>query len=287
MQHLKSILATAVLILAILVSALAMPARPASSQGPPADQGCVTRRNASGASAAAGRSSFDLAAQYVFDVTQSTTAGWTVGRDGRAGKRLSFLLPRNSITICAEPSLIPDRAAKRHPMIWLNRNGVTEPFTYTLVAVGNPDVLLGLQMKRSSSLSEILPNLPTKEQVEEARRRRRCPVVSRVPVQNLAAAHAISATLQAELVARDGTFVPITVDQIDFQPDAEMLRYCGYNDPGFVVLAPSYTGWQNHHLYMVLDRNVAGPPEEGWSVMCTRWQAGNWWTRFLSALYGC
>lgn len=287
MRHFKSVLAAAVLVLATLASALVIPARPASSQGATVEQGCVTRRNAFEASAAVDHSSFDLAAQYEFDVTQSTSAGWTLGRDGRAGQRLSFLLPHSSITTCVEPSLIPGRVEKRHPMIWLNRNGAQEPFTYTLVAVGNPQALLGLQMSRSTSLRDILPDLPTAEQVAEARRLRRCPVDSSEPVQNLAGSHAISATLQAELVAHDGKFVPVTVDRIDFQPDSEMLRYCGYNDPGFVLLAPSYPGWQNHHLFMVLKNNVVGPPGEGWSVMCSRWSGGNWWTRFLSVLYGC
>lgn len=289
---------SALVIIAVALVALAG-VWPAGAQTPPGaehtgDLPKSSRRTAFGVPPSSQRSSFDLVAEYTFNVSADGAADWTLGRDGRAGKRLSFLLPRNSIKTYAEPLQVYEKTAERdtsRPMIWLNRSGESEPFTYTLVVVGNQQILFGLQLERAYALGDIFPNLPTEDEIEESRNQGFCPrdlgfADSRVPVSNLAAGDAISATLRGELVAGNGAFFSIPIDAIDFQPDAEMARLC-YTNPGFVLLYPSYGGWQDHRILMVLKNGIAGPPGDGWSILCSSWQSGNWWTRFVSALYGC
>lgn len=294
MKHRKPAFAIIAVVLVALAGVWPVGAQTAPGGEPTGDLPRSSRRMTFGVPPSPQRSSFDLVAEYTFDVADSGAANWTLGRDGRVGKRLSFLLPRNSIQTYAEPGQVYEATARREasrPMIWLNRNPDSEPATYTLVVVGNQQILFGLQLDQAHALDDIFPNRFSEDEIAESKAQGFCArdlgfADSRVPVSNLAVGDAISATMRAELVSHGGAFTPITIDAIDFQPDAEMARLC-YTDPGFVLLYPSYGGWQDHRMLMVLNNQIAGPPGEGWPTLCTSWQSGNWWTRFVSALYGC
>ncbi|HNS01156.1 MAG TPA: hypothetical protein PKM78_02095 [Anaerolineae bacterium] len=290
MQRPSILLLAIVLTMASLGASLRLATQATQGVDSSAGQDMASTRPVSGSMPGAPHASLDLVAEYAFDQTDQEAALWTLGRDGRAGKRLSFLLTGSRIKTYAEPSLVKTAVNHRRPMIWLNRNEDKEPNTYTLVAISDPELLLRLQMDRVHSLSTIMPNLPSEELRKTAKDVGLCPrdlgEDSRVPVEELAIGRALSATLQGELVAPDGTFVPITISHVDFQHDAELAQLC-YNTPGFVLLAPSFPGWQDYQLHMVLKNNVAGPPGEGWVPLCSSWQAGNWWNRFLATLYGC
>lgn len=293
MQRLIALLLAIVLTAVSLWAPSPLTAQAGQSVDSAASQDWISSRTAFGAPPVNPRASLDLVAEYTFDPTGTQAADWTIGRDGRAGKRLSFLLTPTRIKTYAEPSLVKTAVNHRRPVIWLNRNEDQEPYTYTLVVIGDPGLLLGLQMERAGSLQTIIPNLPTEVQQRLAKEVKVCPRslpgsagTSGVPVESLAVGRATNATLHGELVGRDGAFVPVSISHVDFQPDAELAQLC-YNSPGFVLLAPSFAGWQDYQLHMVLAHNIAGPPGEGWPVLCSGWQRGNWWTRFISALYGC
>lgn len=281
MRHFYFALLLAVLLLLGIVAALPMPGQAAH-----ADQTTGFR-----APGGAPRASLDLLAEYTFDVTNSAALDWTLGQDGHAGKRLSFTIARGNLKTYAEPLDVKSAVNHRRPLLWLER-GAHEPYTYTLVLIGNPELPLALQLERAQALGEIFPNLPTAEQVQAAKEAGFCPrdlpggSNSAVPVQSLATGRAQSAALRGELLARNGAYLPLAITHIDFQPDAETAQLC-YKAPGFVLLAPSYPGWQDYQLHMVLTNNIAGPPGEGSAVLCAEWESNHWWLRFLHALFGC
>lgn len=284
MQRFSIALLVSILLMTSVVAVPSMPGHAAH-----ADQG-----TGFGAPPGPPRASLDLLAEYTFDVANSTALGWTLGQDGKAGKRLSFPLGRGSVKTYATTSQVRSAVNHGRPMLLLNRNGYEEPYTYTLVLIGNPELPLSLQLERAQTLDKIFPNLYTAEQMQAAKEAALCPPSlpdqgikeSRVLTQSLATGSAQSAALRGELLARNGTYVPITITHIDFLPDAQTAQLC-YQEPGFVLLAPSHPGWQDYQLHMVLNNNIAGPPGEGSAVLCAEWESNHWWLRFLRALFGC
>jgi len=239
------------------------------------------------------RSSFDLVAEYSFDVTEQEDTGdegainWTLGRDGIAGTRLSYpLVSGDAIQTFAEPGEVRSASALGTPLLWVARSDISEPFTYTLVVIGDPQPLFDLQLEPSRSITDILPRLPTAAEIREALDMGDCPPDSREPVSALLDGTAISVTLRAELVAADRTFIPVSIEAIDYQASIETAQLC-YKFPGFALHPNDRPQSRGYRLLMVLNNSRIGPPGVGWRARCSSWRHSGWWFRFLRAWYGC
>jgi len=233
--------------------------------------------------------SFDLVAEYTFTANAEPGADkWTLGKDRQAGRRLRYALASGDlITTVAEPAEVRVASVKAGtPILWVARSQKTNPYTYTLVVIGDPTPLLDLQLGVTRSVTEIL-SLPTPAEVAAALADGTCPPASSRPATALLNSAISTVRLRVELVGDDGTFIPVSVDAIDYQPSADAAELC-YPYPGFALHRAADPGVGGYRLFMVLnDDGTIGPPGDRWRMLCRQWQGGGWWSRFLAAWYGC
>jgi LysM repeat protein len=231
-------------------------------------------------------SSFDLVIEYTLAITGDDVArDWTIGRDGGIGKRLRYPLKSgDAIETFTETVDVRAASEKGMPILWIARNSATEPYTYTLVVIGNPQPLFDLQVGFTRTLTDIFGKLPTAEEIAALEAMGDPPPVTQRPVSALAGNAAKSVKLRAELVSTGPLFVPVVIEAVDYQMNVKTASL-RYEFPAF-ALHPAVEQ-QNYRLLMVLKDNKAGPPGIGWRRRCDSWRGGGWWFSFLSAWYGC
>ncbi len=243
-------------------------------------------------------SSFALKATYRFTPTAATTMtddttpdAWTLGRDRRAGRQRDYpLLTGNRIHAYATPEAVREASlsARTQPILWLARHdAATEAeraYGYTLVVIGNAAALLDLQLGFTRTLTEVLASdrIPDDEAgLDPCIRRGGLPVTALVPSEQVE-----DVTLEAFLMASDGSFIPLTITAIDHVATAdEAGRF--YRCPGFALHARRRPAQAGYELHMVLNEEGAGPPGPHWRIRCQNWLGMNWWSRFLRFLYRC
>jgi LysM repeat protein len=238
-------------------------------------------------------SSFDLVAEYKYNENAESGADeWTLGKDGIAGLRLSyFLTSGDAIESFSSPGEVRTESVSRAspPMLWVARSNVEEPYTYTLVAIGDPQPLLDLQLGFTRTITQIFKNLPTDEEIEENLRFGDPPPDSREPVEALVGAdgNVESVGLRLELVGTDRLFIPVSIKAIDFHKiiTTASLRY---NFPGFALHPTSHPEVDGYQTLIVLndDSGQIGPPGYRWRQHRTRWTGGGWWSRWRRSWYG-
>jgi LysM repeat protein len=221
-------------------------------------------------------SHIDLVAEYRIDTSvpdDDNTETWTLGQEGLLVKRVSFSLPSgDAIRTYAGPDEVRSESEKDAPLWWLVRSRAAKPYTYTLVMIGSAAPLLALQLKPSATLTDTLG------------RRASTPNVLGDGV-----ALADDVNLRFELVAPDGTAIPVTISAVQYLPavrDATQAQPF----PAFALQTASGPGQAGpgYELLMVLnDDGTLGPPGRGWSARCSSWASGGWWYRFLRRFYRC
>lgn len=229
-------------------------------------------------------SSFDLVAAYRFCPSADPSAsGVTLGKDGQAGKRVSFpLLSGDVISSFTTPEEVENASiisstTGSSPFFWVARSRQQEPFTYTLVLIGDPAPLRDLQLGYSKPLTQVF----TLTDGDNA-----CPANAQ-PVSVLRGQGVASVDLHAELVGDNGAFVPVTLDAIDYYPSIAQAERC-YNFPAFALHPTLNPATQGYQLFVVINDGVAGPPGPGWRARCQVWaRSVSWWSRWLRAFWGC
>lgn len=222
------------------------------------------------------QSSLKLDVGYEFKRdAEATAATWTLGKNGFAGKRLSYPLPSgDAIETVARPETVWISSTTRTPgpIFWLARPSRDQTDAYILVVIGDPQPLLDLQLGFTQTITQMFGQLPT---------------TGSKPVSNLAGNYQQVKVnfLWAELGSRDGTFIPLIVSDIDYHQTVESAQH-RYEFPAF-ALHPAPAG-EGYHLLMVLnDDGAIGPPGYGWRSRCGGWGGGGWFSGFLRSWYGC
>lgn len=221
-------------------------------------------------------SSLKLKVTYVFRPDADDTAtNWTLGANGIVGKQLAYSLASgDAIETVDRPETIRISSTMRtpSPIFWLARPSATNTSSYTLVVIGNPQLLLDLQLGFTQTITQIFSTLPTN---------------GSIPVSGLSGTNSTVARLlmQAELETGDGIFIPLNITSIDYHENVESAQQT-YEFPAFALHpAPSGDGYQ---LLMVLnDDGTIGPPGYGWRSRCVGWRGGGWWSRWARSWYGC
>lgn len=221
----------------------------------------------------------------------TTPEGWTLGRDGRAGRERRYpLLSGNRIHTYAMPEEVREASltARTEAVLWLTRHAAeTEAergYGYTLVVIGGAAPLLDLQLGFTRSWPDILAadRIPDDEAGLD-----RCVRRGALPLTALAPAGTVTAVkLEARLVAGDGSLLPLDITTVDYFPTpAEAERY--YRCPGLALHALRRPAQAGYELHMVLNEEGAGPPGPQWRPRCRNWLGTNWWSRFLRFFYRC
>jgi hypothetical protein len=140
------------------------------------------------------------------------------------------------------------------------------------------------------TITDLLPNLPTPEAIEEALENGTTDLLTntQTPIADLIPSEIGEITsLRGELVGRDGTYVPLTIDQFDYQSNLD-LAGSRYPSLGFALHSTDNPARNGYKIIMVLnDNGIIGPPGSGWRAHCNNWRGGGWWSRFRRAWYGC
>lgn len=217
---------------------------------------------------------------------------WTLGYEGIAGIRRSYCLTSGD-AIFTVP--LPDDVRKGAvlsatsimPILWIARsNETTNTFTYTLVAIGDPTPLLKLQLGATRTITQLLKNLPPLQTISDHIRINRPPPISHEPVNALLDSNSSQVRLRAELMGRDGTYIPISIAAIDYHVNITSAKL-RYTRPGFALqVAPEADSYQ---LWMAFntDTNIVGPPGNRWRQHCRGWRGGGWWSRWRRSWWGC
>jgi len=235
-------------------------------------------------------SSLDLIVQYTFDADDPSgdpdAKEWTLGRNQIAGKRQSYLLlSGDSIETFSNTTQVRQASLDRAPPIfWLVRTSDSEEAsTYILTVIGDPRPLLQMQMEMTptQSITNIIP-APDPTKLEFGI----CPN-TRQPVEKLSLSGKNEVDLQAELVAQDGSFIPIDIVQIDYHETVEIAATC-YESIGFALHSTPDPAGQGYRLLMVLsDDGTIGPPGYGSGGQCSKWYYDSWWNKWRRAWYSC
>jgi LysM repeat protein len=225
--------------------------------------------------------------EYLVDANEpeSGAAEFTFGPELRLSKQLGYPIASGEvISSYNAPQDVPGPSSVLQPMLWLAQSA-TQPFTYTLVAIGAPKPLLDLMLRPTRTVTQLLPTLPTAQQIEDALAVGDPLPDSRQPVSTLLESGLLYVSVKAGLLTDDGLFWPVVVSAIDYQAQARTAK----SRYGNVVLAvhplPGATG--HYRLLAVLTDGEVGPPGSGFRQRCASWRRGNWWTRALSRWYGC
>jgi LysM repeat protein len=230
------------------------------------------------------KSSVDLIVEYTFDrEADSDAPKWTLGRNGRAGKRASYpIFSGDMIDTYSTTIELRSASVNTVPLMWLVRASPNTT-TYTLVVFGDPRPLLDLQMEitPTQKITDIIP--PDNLDLINAGL---CSDTKQ-PVSRLSLSGKNAVRLRAELINKDGNSIPIDIDTIDFHQAVAYAVPC-YRDVGFALHPMPDPAMQGYRLGMVLtDGGVIGPPGRQWRLRCAGWAGGGWWSRWRWAWFGC
>lgn len=232
------------------------------------------------------QSSFDLVTDYAYKADAEPGAiTWTIGKDKKAGKRLRYpLASRESIVVRAGPEGIWNISVQEGaPILWVARSNKDEPFTYTLVVIGDPKPLLDPQLGFARDVTEIIPHVLTAAEVAAAVGAGGNPPPTSQPVNALLNDAITNVQLRAELVGSEGAFTPITIDAIDYQFSIAIAKLV-YPFPGFALHKAS-PGVGGYRLLMVLNDGTIGDPGGETDVSDERWKGGGWWSELMGGWF--
>jgi LysM repeat protein len=230
----------------------------------------------------------DLVVEYVWakDVWE-TDSPFQISRDRVAGRRLAFPVSTDIVTktILSE---VRSASIDKNPYFWVVRSNASEPFSYTLVAIGDPDLIPSLVLSETVTINQVFPgglNDPTATGPT-------CPMVTSLPVLEALGQNGFGqpeklddVRLRLEVVDPDGGFFSVAIDRVDYQPTVGLAARC-HPFPTFALNRSVAPGAEGDQLMLYIQSDgSAGIPGQVRSASCKRWSSGKWWQRVMRQFY--
>ncbi len=181
-------------------------------------------------------------------------------------------------------------SVSQSPLLWVVRSRETEPFSYTLVVIGDPDLITGLVLSETVTISQVfqsrLNDISSATMEACPDRRTKLPIFEALGVNGFGQPQKLeSVSLRLEVASPGGGYFPVKIDYIDYQPLVVLAERC-HNFPTIALNRPADVGPGLHQLMLYIDpEGTAGIPGQTRTLACLRWESGRWWQRVLRQIH--
>jgi LysM repeat protein len=215
--------------------------------------------------------SFDLVVEYQLDPGATQAGEWRTGSQGAVSRRIKYPLLADSITPYTNTVELQRSSAESAPLLWLAPTD--DPDHYILVAIGDPNTILAMQLTITSTrtISDIIPPPAG-------------PGATPQSVDNLLEADTRSIRVQAEVVGMNGTGIPVSITAIDYLPTVQDAA-SRYTEVAFALHPTADPEVFGYELLTDLESSTPGPPGQPDRQRCDRWETGGgFWSDVWQAL---